>query len=97
MTQSLYSLTSKFAVTSNFAMKGTAPPITVPLFIRTASASSQRPFLLQEKEQAEVGQSPTLCPYATATGSEAFSGNALIIFQPSDGPKTNSLRNSKAN
>jgi hypothetical protein len=39
-------------------MKSTAPLPTIPLFTRTASASSQCPFLLQEKEQVKVGQSP---------------------------------------
>ena len=58
-------------------MTATTQFTTIPFFICTVSASSECPFPFKEKEQAEVGQSPTLCPYATATGFEAFSGNAL--------------------
>ncbi len=61
-------------------MKSTAPPLISPLFIRTASASSQCPFPFKEKEQAEVRQSLTFCPYAMATGFEEFSGNSLAVW-----------------
>jgi hypothetical protein len=49
-------------------MKSTAPLPIELLFIRTASASSQCPFLLKEKEQAEVRQSLTFRPYTPVTG-----------------------------
>jgi len=75
-------------------MKSTVPLLTVPLFISTASASSQCPFLLPEKEQAEVRQSLTLCPYATATGFEEFSGNSLAVWDSIKSRKWNSERNS---
>jgi hypothetical protein len=75
-------------------MEKTAPLFIYSLFSCTASAASQSPFLLQEKEQAEVRQSLTLGPYATATGSEEFSGNSLAIWNDIKLRKGNSHRNS---
>lgn len=75
-------------------MKSTAQIPTVPKFIRTALASSQCPFLFSEKEQAEVRQSLTLCPYATAAGFEEFSGNSLVVCSVFKFRNGNSLRNS---
>ncbi len=75
-------------------MKSTAPLPKVSLFNRTASAASQCPFLFKEKEQAEVRQSLTLCPYATATGFEEFSGNSLAVWDSIKPTKRNSQRNS---
>jgi len=65
----------------------TAPSTTILLFIRKPRVSSACPFPFKEKEQAEVGQSPTLCPYATATGLKAFSGNALSANDQWNGQK----------
>lgn len=78
-------------------MKSTVPFTTILLFIRTASGSLQCPFPLKEKEQAEVGQSPTFAPTLLLRGYEAFSGNALSNYGQLNGRKTNSVCNSKAN
>ncbi|TCC86681.1 hypothetical protein EZ428_23535 [Pedobacter frigiditerrae] len=74
-------------------MKSTAPLSTIPLFSRTASGSLQCPFLLQEKEQAEVRQSLTFSPYATATGFQEFSKNSLAFWKGIKQQKKNSLLN----
>lgn len=68
-------------------METIAKSFTIPLFISRNSAYNLRPFSFEKKEQAEVGQSPTFCPYAAATGLEAFSGNALFLFRSMGGIK----------
>ncbi|MFN0293511.1 hypothetical protein [Pedobacter helvus] len=75
-------------------MKSTAPLPKILLFIRIASASSQCPFSLEKKEQAEVRQSLTFCPHATATGFQEFSGNSLAFSKGIKHQKQNSLLNS---
>ncbi|TKC00013.1 hypothetical protein [Pedobacter cryotolerans] len=75
-------------------MKSTAPLPKIPLFICTASSSSQCPFPFKEKEQAEVRQSLTFCPHATATGFQEFSGNSLAFSKGIKPQKQNSLLNS---
>jgi hypothetical protein len=76
-------------------MKSTAPLPTIPLFICIASAYSQCPFSLEKKEQAEVRQSLTFCPHATATGFQEFSGNSLAIGKAIKPQKQNSILNSE--
>lgn len=83
-----------FAVLKISAMTSTAPPTTTPLFIPKPRVSSACPFPLKEKEQAEVRQSLTFCPHATATGFQEFSGNSLAFKKGIKSQKQNSLLNS---
>lgn len=62
-------------------MKSTVTLPTSLQIIRTASVSSQCPFSLEKKEQAEVRQSLTFRPYAPATGVLSILQECSIVLQ----------------